>query len=416
MKNVVFFANSTWCIGNFRFNLMRSLLSRGCRVHVIAPLDPTYDNSEFLRKFRELGVNFHSIPLSPRGLNPLREISTIVAIFKLLRSIRPDVVLSYTVKCNLYAGFSRQILGFEQVANVPGLGEVFESRNLVFLIVSTLYRIAFRGMSVAFFQNSEDLKYCLDCKLVPKDRCILIPGSGVDLNKFKPAFPPRASGKRIFLMFGRVLPQKGYLDYLAAADQLKSELGDNVEFWVMGIEDRNRPDSTTLYAELLEADVQGKIRLIPAQVDVLPILEQVDAVVLPSRYNEGIPRSLLEAMAMGKVIITTDWRGCRDTVEDGQNGLLIPVKDVTALAQAMKSVAEMDDLKLRRMGKHSRTLVEQRYDEDIVLREYLRVTVGDETQPQEVPAQAVANGQNSRSGIELNGSAKQSNSSEELFH
>ncbi len=376
MKKVVLFANSTWCLYNFRYNLMKSLLEEGCIVYALAPLDPTYDNATFLRGFRELGVEFIEVPLQPRGLNPLRELLSIRTIFNVLSELQPDVVLSYTVKCNLYAGFCRQVLGFEQIANVPGLGEVFERRTLLSHLVSWLYRLSFRGMSKAFFQNNEDLKYCLERRLVPPGRCVVIPGSGVDLRRFAPSFPPRVPGKRRFLMFGRLLPQKGYAEYLQAAEKLQDQFGDSVECWVMGIEDRNRPDSTELYASVRDAEIRGIIRLIPTQVDVTPILNQVDCVVLPSRYNEGIPRSLLEAMATGKVIITTDWRGCRETVDHGQNGYLVPVKSFPDLVQAMLKVVEAADSEVERMGRASRRIVEKRFNEQLVLGEYLRSTLG----------------------------------------
>ncbi len=376
MKRVVLFGNSTWCVHNFRFNLMRRLIEEGCDVHVLAPLDPTYENSTFIRNFTELGVTFHPVPLQPRGLNPLREVSSILAIFSVIRSIRPDVLLSYTVKCNLYAGFCRQILGFKQLANVPGLGEVFERRSLVSFIVSCLYRLAFRGMSTAFFQNMEDLRYCADRKLVPLDKCSVIPGSGVDLDRFAPSYPPRHRARRTFLMFGRLLPQKGYREYVAAAKSVKQIVGPTAEFLVMGIEDKNRAESTELLTMLEEADRAGDIRLLPATVDVRPILEEVDAVVLPSRYNEGIPRSLLEALACGKVIITTDWRGCRETVRPDENGILVEVNNSADLSQAMLTILRADSETLKAMGRMSRQLVEQRFDEQLVLDEYLRMTLG----------------------------------------
>jgi len=376
MKRVVLVANSTWCIHNFRYNLMKQLLEEGCELHVVAPLDPTYDNPTFISAFRKLGIAFHPIPLQPRGLNPLKELVSVISLFKLLRALSPDVVLTYTVKCNLYTGFCRQLLNFSQIANVPGLGEVFERRGLLSSLVCALYRLSFRGISKAFFQNAEDLRYCLERRLVPSDKCAVIPGSGVDLSRFSTAFPPRQKAKRTFLMFGRLLPQKGYREYLEAAREIKSLLGDQVECMIMGIEDRNRPESTALLAKIKEAQAEGIVTLLPSVVDVTPVLAAVDAVVLPSRYNEGVPRSLLEALASGKVIITTDWRGCRETVREGKNGFLVDVNNVGDLVQAFLKVAALDEVALRAMGKQSRALVEERFDEQLVLDEYMRAVVG----------------------------------------
>lgn len=376
MKRVVLFGNSTWCIYNFRLNLMSRLVEEGCDVHVLAPLDPTYSNDTFVREFRKLGVTFHELPLQPRGLNPLNEVRSILTLYRTLRRLRPDVLLSFTVKCNLYGGFCRQLIGFEQAANVPGLGEVFERRGLLSFVVSCLYRLAFRGMSKAFFQNKEDLRYCRDRNLVRMGDCSVIPGSGVDLRRFTPAYPPRSRSRRVFLMFGRLLPQKGYRQFVDAARELRSTCGDQVECWVMGIEDKNRPESTELLQMLREAEAEGAIKLLPAAVDVRPILAEVDTVVLPSRYNEGIPRSLLEALASGKVIITTDWRGCRETVRDRENGILIDVNNTGELVKAMQRIASLPEHAIRAMGEKSRMLVEERFDEQVVLDEYLRFALG----------------------------------------
>lgn len=377
MKSVVFVANSTWCVYNFRLNLMTAFLEEGCTVHVIAPLDPTYDNGACIEGFRKMGVRFHALPLQPRGLNPFRELASIHALYKVLARIQPDIVLSYTVKCNLYAGICRRFVGFRQLANVPGLGEVFERRSVLSFVVSCLYRFVFRGMDLAFFQNREDLKYCEERRLVPPERCVVIPGSGVDLARFRPVYPPISGTPRTFLMFGRVLPQKGYAEYVDAARALRASFGDRVQCWVMGIEDKNRPDSSRLYATLQEAHDEGVIKLITPRMDVTPILEEVDTVVLPSRYNEGIPRSLLEALACGKIIITTDWRGCRETVEHQKNGFLIPVDDADALQDAMRTVVEMEDAFLAKMGRHSRAIVERSFDEEIVLNAYLDRALGE---------------------------------------
>ena len=377
MKTVLF-GNSTWCLYNFRRGLIAKLVELGHTVHVIAPCDATYDNDEYIKRLEELNAIFHPLPLKPRNLNPLHELRSLLALFLLLRKIKPDVLLTFTIKCNLYTGLCRTLLSFQQIANVPGLGEVFERRSFVQRLAAALYKFSFRGIRAALFQNKDDLNYCVRHNLVKRSACKLIPGSGVDLTRFSAAPPRRATGKFVFLMFGRLLPQKGYYQYLRAADVLRSILGETVEFWIIGIEDKNRTESRELALAIEEAAQDGIVRRFPAMVDVAPLLAQVDTVVLPSWYNEGIPRSLLEAMACAKPLITTDWKGCRDTVSNGENGYLVPVRDNCGLIKAMFRMVAADRDKLRQMGLASRAIVEKRYDEQVVIAKYVDVMTGDE--------------------------------------
>lgn len=382
---VALFGNSTWCLYNFRRELIEELIGRGHEVHAIAPHDATYDDrlhdSESYRtKLIDLGAVFHPVPLTARGKNPLREAASLLSLYRTLRRIAPEVVLSFTIKCNLYTGFCRKLLRFHQVANVPGLGEAFARPGALRTLVSFMYRAAFRDVGAVFFQNREDLDYCLQQRLVPSHCARLIPGSGVSLAHFAPM--PRAENTpRTFLMFGRLLPQKGYHEFIAAARRLKKRFGDKIEFLIQGFEDKNRPESAELLLAIQQAVRDGVVRYLPSAVDVRPTLRMADVVVLPSAYNEGIPRSLLEAMACGKPIITSDWKGCRETVQtgtsvgahgmSGANGTLIPPRNEEALVAAILSFMALDAATLRAMGAASREFAVQRYDQRIVLQAYL---------------------------------------------
>jgi glycosyltransferase involved in cell wall biosynthesis len=362
---VIIFGNSGWCLYNYRKNLICDLHKRGFKIIALSPLDA------YAEKLKALDIEHIPIDLQPKSLNPLNELRTVWKLWTILREVKPDYVFSFTVKCNMYAGICRLFGKFEQVANVSGLGEVFDRPGIVNRVVCGLYKLGLSGAQRVFFQNREDLEFCVSRKLVRPTSCKRIPGSGVDLTRFSPALPPRRAGGRTFLMFGRLIPRKGYDAYLEAARVLRARYGDRCEFLVLGIEDKNRAESTRLLERVKAAHLAGDVKYIPSKDDVLPIVEKADVVVLPSGYNEGVPRSLLEALACGKVIVTTDWKGCRETVEHGVNGELVPVGDVPALTKALENMILASDDEIRRMGIASRALAERKFDENIVITSYL---------------------------------------------
>jgi glycosyltransferase involved in cell wall biosynthesis len=292
--------------------------------------------------------------------------------------LRPEVVLSFTIKCNLYTGLCRRVLPFHHIANVSGLGEGFDRPTTVSKVIRTLYRGALRRTDRIFFQNSEDLRLCATQGLVPPKNARLIPGSGVDLTQFSPSpFPLRGSGApRTALIFGRLLPKKGFYDFLTAANVLKQRWGEQARFVVMGAPDPARPESVKLLNAIKSADAAGTITYLEPRDDVLPVLQQADVVVLPSTYNEGVPRSLLEALACAKPLITTDWRGCRDVVRDGKNGYLIQPNNLEALLQELHSILAAPAEQLHAMGRASRALAEECYDEQVVISAYLSALPG----------------------------------------
>ncbi len=368
---ILLFGNSTWCLYNFRAGLITSLRSRGCEVIALAPTDPTYDNQEIIKNIEDLGARFIEVPLLARSKNPLTEISSIFKILKIIKEIRPNVVLTFTIKCNLYTGLCRKFYPCRQIANVPGLGEVFSKRDWAYKIVCLLYKIAFKDMAGAFFQNREDLNFCAENALIDPKIGKLIPGSGVNLKNFVPQVSKNSDEPIVFLMFGRLLPQKGYYKFLDAARHLTAKYPKKVEFWVLGIEDKNRPQSGMLLNKIKEFARLGVIKHFESLVDVRPILSKADVVCLPSSYNEGIPRSLLEAMAEGKAIITTDWKGCRETVDPGVNGVLVEPGSQSSLETAIEDMIALGHDEIFEMGLNSRRIVEERFDEDLVIQAYL---------------------------------------------
>ena len=361
---VVILYNTSWYVFLLRRNLISHLQDAGCEVIVVAPRD------QYTERLLSLGVRHISIPLEPGGTNPIAELKTLRAIHRVLRVLRPDAVLSFTIKCNIYAGLSKRLLPFKQVANISGLGIAFDQNGGMRRIAQTLYKVALAPADHIFFQNRDDLNSCIRDGLVPHTTSRTIPGSGVDLEAFTPSL--RKHGRpRSFLMFGRLLPQKGYDQYLQVAERLRKDLGSTVEFKILGAPDTTREDSRRLFERIQNAHACDCVHYLQSTDDVRPILNDVDVVVLPSTYNEGIPRSLLEALASGKAIITTDWKGCRETVEHGCNGYLVRPHDVESLHAAVASLATCSDATLASFSKASRARAEKLFDERLVLQAYL---------------------------------------------
>ncbi|MFN4895223.1 MAG: glycosyltransferase family 4 protein [Pseudomonadota bacterium] len=363
MRTVILY-NSSWYVFLLRQNLIRSLQSAGHTVTVIAPED------RYTERVKRLGVNFVPIAMHGSGSSPIEEAVTIADVYRALRKVRADVVLSFTVKCNLYAGLCRRMLDFRHVANVSGLGDIFNTGPAVRRGVYLLYRVALARTHLIFFQNVEDQERLCASGAVDRNRTRVIPGSGVDLERFMPAQRSHRR-QRAFLMFGRLLPQKGFDSFIEAARELRHRFEDRVAFWVLGAVDQSRNESLRLLQRINEAHADGIIRYLDSTDDPLPFIREADVVVLPSTYNEGVPRSLLEALACGKPVVTTDWKGCRDTVEHEGNGLLVRPNDTASLIDALGSLATCDIGMLERLGRRSRHVAEQRFDERIVLNAYL---------------------------------------------
>jgi glycosyltransferase involved in cell wall biosynthesis len=368
MRTVILY-NTSWYVYLMRRNLISALREAGHDVSVVAPVD------EYTGRVMSLGVNFYPIEMNGVGRNPLQELRSIRDIRATLNRIKPSAVLSFTVKCNLYAGLCRRGLTFRHIANISGMGEGFDTRGdgrtaVTTKALTTLYRFALSRTEHLFFQNQDDLTYCAAQGLTRSEQARWIPGSGVDLRAF-PYVGVTENARRRFLMFGRILPKKGYHHYLEAAERITRDGKSRAEFWILGAPDQQRPESVQLMREIERAHRKGIVHYHPPTDDVRPIVQKADVVVLPSTYNEGVPRSLLEALASGKPIITTQWKGCRDTVEPGRNGHLIEPRSTTALTEAMRAMLEAPSEQLHEMGRASRQIAERRFDEKLVVRAYL---------------------------------------------
>lgn len=343
---------------NFRGPLIEALLDEGLCVHVAAPDLPA--GSEIRNQLESKGIQVHDIPLRRTGMNPLADCFAMLSLWALMRRIRPDYVLGYTIKPVIYGSLAAWLSGVpKRYALITGLGYVFQEggggRQFLKRVVHRLYRLALARTDLVFFQNPDDQAlFHKEQILKAGDVSVVVNGSGVDVASFKVAPLPEVTR---FLLIARLLCSKGVREYAAAAALLK-EKHPNVEFGLVGWID-DSPDAIA-QTELDDWVCTGTLAYYGRLSDVKPAIENASVYVLPS-YAEGTPRTVLEAMAMGRPIITTDARGCRETVINGRNGYLVPVRSVDILAEAMASFLENPALVIS-MGSESRRIAEEKYD------------------------------------------------------
>lgn len=345
----------------FRKPLVVALLNKDIEVHVAAP--ELSANAEVMSDLAALGVIAHDIPMQRAGMNPLADLRALLALCQLMRQIKPHYVLGYTIKPVIYGTLAAWLARVPQrFALITGLGFAFigekdNQRSRLRAVVQGLYRTALCHCDTVFFQNPDDEALFRELNIISAhaNTCV-VNGSGVDVTQFEAApFPEQAAPH--FLLIARLLGDKGVREYVKAAEQVRQQYPD-VQFDLVGWVDIN-PNSISQF-ELDKWIAAGTINFLGRLNDVRPAIQDCSVYVLPS-YREGTPRTVLEAMAMGRAVITTDAPGCRETVVDGDNGFLIPVKDVDALAQAMLRFIEQPEL-IAQMGQRSRVIVEEKYD------------------------------------------------------
>jgi glycosyltransferase involved in cell wall biosynthesis len=353
--------NTSWNIYNFRMNFIKSLLAEGHEVHTVAPVD------DYTQQLQAAGCIHHSVRMDSRGANPVRDFGLIIEFWSIYRKMRPDIILHYTIKPNIYGTLAASMLKIPVINNVCGLGTVFLKKGVVSVIAMKLYRWAFRYPKKVFFQNSDDRKLFLDRKLVPSDIADLIPGSGVDLKRFTPS-PSARNEKFTFLLISRLITDKGVLEFIEAVKQLKAK-GINARFQILGPKDPQHKRGIKLKT-IDEWISTGVVEYLGTTDDVRQFINQADCVVLPS-YREGTPRTLLEAASSAKPIIATDVPGCHHVVVDNYNGLLCRMKDAGDLAEKMNTMAGFEETVLHQMGTNGRKKMELEFSEDLVIRKYI---------------------------------------------
>lgn len=332
-------ANSSTSLINFRLDLIKAVQAFDYEIHVIAPElsegTPEHD------RLVEQGVISHALEMSRAGINPFSDLLVFWRLFRLIRSIKPSAFLSYTIKPVVWGSLAAFVAGVPQRnALITGLGYAFvegdnvsKKRALVKWVVQFLYHIALNRCQLVFFQNPDDAALFRDLGILKSSTpTAVVKGSGVNLDHFRPVILPQ---KPVFLLIARLLIDKGVREYAQAAEKLKVKYPES-RFMLVGYLDEN-PESIK-QAELDRWVDEGYIDYLGKLSDIRPAMAEASVFVLPTFYREGIPRTILEALAMGRAVITTDAPGCRETVVNGKNGFLVQPKSVDELIAAMETL------------------------------------------------------------------------------
>jgi glycosyltransferase involved in cell wall biosynthesis len=363
-KTVGIVINTSWNIYNFRRGLLTALQAEGFRIVCIAPRD------EYSQKLQALGFEYREIRINNKGTNPFEDLRLIGDFYRLYKELRPDVLLHYTIKPNIYGSTAAGLLGIPVISNISGLGTVFLNDNLSSKIAKLLYKLALRVPKKVFFQNEQDRELFIHSRLVKAEKTGLLPGSGIDIARFAPRAARTPDGSVRFLFIARLVKDKGIVEYVEAARQIvnRPRQDQKPECLVLGAYYPGNPTAIT-ETQMQAWAAEGTVIYLGTSDDVASVIAGADCVVLPS-YREGLSRVLLEAAAMAKPIVTTDVPGCREVVDDGVNGYLCKVRDAASLAAAMRNIMALDEDARREMGRRGREKVINEYDERFVIATY----------------------------------------------
>ena len=361
-QTIAISSNTSWYIYNFRKNTILALQKKGYKVTAIAPKD------DYSPKLEKLGCQFIHIDIDAGGTKPLNDVKTFTSFLTIYRKIQPVAALNFTPKNNIYSTLAAWLCRVPCINNIAGLGVLFINESLPSKIARLLYQFTQPKAKKLFFQNEDDRALFLENKMAPAELTDRLPGSGADLSHFS-LTPALNDGKVRFLLIARMLYDKGIQQYVDAARQLRAQY-PHTEFQLLGFLDVDNPSAVNR-STMDEWVAEGIVNYLGTSDAVDQEIAKIDCMVLPSYYREGVPKSLLEAGAMGKPIVTTDNVGCRETVDDGVNGFLCKPRCAEDLAQKMEKIILMSHEQRLAMGLKSREKIEREFDEKIVIQKYL---------------------------------------------
>jgi len=360
-KSIVMIGNTAWGMHKFRSDLIRDFIKSGYNVHVLAPYDL------WAAEIIKTGCRFTNVNVSRKGKNPIEDFIYFLKLINIIISIKPDVVLSYTIKPVLYGTLAAWFAGIPQrIAITTGLGYVFSKNNFTGKITKALYKVSLHFASQVWFLNSDDLNIFLEQKLVSESKVFILPGEGVDVQHFTPQ--EKESDAIKFTLISRMLWDKGVGIFAECAKELKAT-HPLLNFQIVGPIDHGNPEGISI-GVLNDWHNQGHIKYLGSTEDIRPILKETTCLVHPTYYKEGLPRILMEANSMGIPCITTDIPGCRDVIQDNINGFLIKAKDKIALKVAIIKFLELDEEKKKLLSIAGRERIVQNFSSDRIYEIY----------------------------------------------
>ncbi|MEM5947456.1 glycosyltransferase family 4 protein [Spirochaetia bacterium 38H-sp] len=361
MKTIAFSGNTAWSMYNFRIEVMRAFKAQGYRVIVVAPYDIYIDK---LKKEFEV----YSVTMDNDGTNPFVEIRTLFDYYKLYKKIRPDFIFHYTIKPNIYGSVAAHLLKIPSLSVVTGLGYAFTRDRFIKSVVKRMYKWGLKYPEKVWFLNSDDKKLFIDNGLIDVEKADILPGEGIDPSRFFPGENEKKDKTFNFLFIARLLWDKGVLEYVSAARELKKKY-KNINFLVLGPLGVANP--TAVPQENLQQWIdEGLINYLGTTDDVREKILIADCVVLPTFYREGLPRVLLEALSMKKPVIATDAPGCRDIVEDGKNGYICKLRDIDDLADKMEKMLALTQEERYMMGEYGRKKILENFSISHIINIY----------------------------------------------
>ncbi len=352
-KKVLILANNSGGLYGFRHELM-SRLMQIADVFVSTPFD------DKIPELKELGCHLIETPIDRRGINPLKDISLLGRYQQMIKEVRPDLVISYTIKPNIYGGLACDSLKVPFIANITGLGTAFENDGILKTLVTGLYKKAFRKCRTVFFENTANKQYFIDHDIIPSDIAYALNGAGVNTEHYPYSSYPSNDRNR-FLFIGRIMKEKGIEELFAVMEKLTSE-GEECSLTIIGEMEEDYTDSIKTFED------RGWLNYAGYQQDVRPFIADCSCFVLPS-YHEGMANTLLECASMGRPLITSDIPGCREAVVDGETGYLCKAKDTESLYETMKSFMELSYDKRKAMGIAGRKYIETVFAKEKVVSE-----------------------------------------------
>ncbi len=369
-KRIVFVVNVDWFFISHRLPIALEAQNQGYEVHLICGVTGRQNELE------NLGIKVHSIEISRSGANPILEFKTILYIWRILKELRPALVHCVTIKAVIYGGIVSRMIGINtQVYSISGLGYVFIQKKMKSFVLKAfavaLFKIALKRAHKVIFQNKADLSFFVCRKIIQPEQAELIRGSGVDLTQYSVVEEPK--GEIVVSFIGRLLIDKGVGEFVDAARILFSS-GSGLRMVLVGDIDEGNPNSVTRAA--VDSWIHaGIVEYLGFQEDIASLISRSNIIVLPS-YREGLPKALIEAAACGRSVVTTDVPGCRDAIEPGKTGLLVPIKDPSSLAKAISALA-MDDELRKEFSKNARRLAEDAFSiEDVIIKHMVIYGIG----------------------------------------